>query len=91
MLDYFASGVPVISTEFGARGLSVVADRHYLQAEREGFSSALRRLASMEPDDIDAMTAAARSHVEATLSWEAVAHELMQTLQPRDLSEPAPA
>ncbi len=91
MLDYFACGVPVISTGVGARGLSVLADRHYLQAEPEGFRSALRRLASMEPGDIDAMTAAARSHVETTLSWEAVAHELMQTLYSFDAGEPAPA
>lgn len=41
MLDYFAAGVPVISTEFGARGIEAVADCHYIQTSLDGLVSTL--------------------------------------------------
>jgi len=37
MLDYFASGVPVMSTAFGARGIDAEPSRHFIRVEIEDF------------------------------------------------------
>jgi len=44
MLEYFASGVPVISSPHGARGLAVAGDTHLTLCEISDFAQALRRL-----------------------------------------------
>ena len=41
MLDYFAAGVPVISTEFGARGIDALPSVHYQQAPANDLVPAL--------------------------------------------------
>ncbi len=41
MLDYFGAGIPVISTHFGARGLSADAGVHFIPAEKNELSMAL--------------------------------------------------
>jgi glycosyltransferase involved in cell wall biosynthesis len=80
MLDYFAAGVPVISTAFGARGLGIRAGAHYLAAEPDEFPSALSQFRAGARAELDAMVRAARSHVEQTLSWSAIAENLLATL-----------
>ena len=82
MLDYFAAGVPVISTAFGARGLGIRPREHFLAAEPDGFESSLRELRSAPNAELDAMVSAARGHVERHLSWTAIADHLLATLPP---------
>lgn len=41
MLDYMASGTPVLSTHFGARGLELIAGEHYLESEIDDFEKAI--------------------------------------------------
>lgn len=80
MLDYFAAGVPVISTAFGARGLGIEPEKHYLAAEPDQFVSALRRFRAAPIDVLDSIVRAARTHVEQRLSWAAIADDLLATL-----------
>ena len=80
MLDYFAAGVPVISTPFGARGLGIRSGEHYLAAEPDGFGDVLRQLHTAPPTQLDAMVQSARTHVELHLSWSAIAQDLLATL-----------
>jgi len=44
MLDFMASGVPVLSTPVGARGLDLKAGEHYFQAELKSFRQKLEEL-----------------------------------------------
>lgn len=83
MLDYFAAGVPVISTPFGARGLGVRPGEHYLAAEPEQFGEVLAEVRSAPPNHLDAMVHSARAHVGQRLSWSAIAEDLLATLRPR--------
>ena len=80
MLDYFASGTPVISTTFGARGLGVEPGEHYVQGESHEFGDALDRLNGLDIGVLDSLTGAARAHVEAQLSWPAIAEGLRDRL-----------
>lgn len=72
MVEYLASGMPVISTAFGARGLGITAGEHYLPATPGNFDTALRELAKLGPAGCEAMVGAARRHVEQHLSWPAI-------------------
>lgn len=80
MLDYFAAGVPVISTRFGARGLGISAGEHYLAAEPDELGEVLRGFRAAPVSQLDAMAQAARTHVERRLSWSAIAEDLLATL-----------
>lgn len=83
MVEYYASGTPVISTAFGARGLGVRAGEHFIHAEPGAFPAALRALRAMPPAERDPMVRAAREHVERALSWEVIAGELLRELRAR--------
>ena len=44
MLEFFASGLPVVTTSVGARGLAVRDGEHLCVVEREEFAEKLRAL-----------------------------------------------
>jgi glycosyltransferase involved in cell wall biosynthesis len=46
LLDYFAAGLAVVTTDFGARGLPVENDRHCAVAPVESFGAAVHALAA---------------------------------------------
>lgn len=73
MLDYFAAGVPVLSTAFGARGLRVVAGRHFVAAESGDLADGLRQLAGLPDAELSRMVRSARELVEAHYSWATIA------------------
>ncbi|MGB9184463.1 MAG: glycosyltransferase family 4 protein [Solirubrobacteraceae bacterium] len=94
MLDYFASGTPVIASGFGARGLGVQPEQHYVRAEPDEIGAALTRVRAWEPSQLGALVRAARSHVEETLSWAAIADDLAIALLERfgvELARPSHA
>ena len=80
MLDYMAAGIPVISTEFGARGLSIVAGQHYLCTETAGLPSALADIRHMSEDSLEQMIVSARSVVEHEYSWKTIAQRFLAEL-----------
>lgn len=80
MLDYFAAGIPVISTLFGARGLAIAADTHFIAAENGGLAPALARLSERNETDRAAMIVAARALVEAQYSWKGIAERFAADL-----------
>lgn len=43
--DYFAAGLPMVSTSIGTRGYEVVADEHYVLATSENFATKVHALA----------------------------------------------
>ena len=82
MLDYFASGIPVLSTAFGARGLRFESGKHFVLLENNGLRDALQWFADAEQDALDQMVTAARNQVEAHYSWETIAANFLADLQP---------
>jgi glycosyltransferase involved in cell wall biosynthesis len=81
MLDYMAAGIPVISTEFGARGLTIKPDQHYLQADTVGLHKTLLAIVSMNDADLERMILQARSIVEQDYSWEVIADRFALELE----------
>lgn len=62
MLDYFAAGLPVVSTANGIRGLDVRHNEHLFVAEQSGFREALETL-ERDPELAESVGAAAREFV----------------------------
>lgn len=79
MLDYFASGIPVISSSFGARGLSIEQDRHFLSSD-VGLADALSKLAATDDHRLARMIEAARQLVEDDYGWNVIAQRFAKRL-----------
>ncbi len=83
MLDYFAAGLPVVTTPFGARGFAVADGEHALIRPLEGFAAAISALG----DDAATgrMVMNAYDLVRSRYSWDSVADRLVETIITRDL------
>lgn len=68
MLDYTASGVPVLTTSFGNRGLAFDAS-HLWCAELDNMVSALQRLLASPDEQRQERVEAARCMTEARYTW----------------------
>lgn len=75
MLDYFASGTPVISTQFGARGIEVTAGTHFVCADEHRLVDAIRVASLMTVGDLQKMTIAARNLALEKYDWRVIADQ----------------
>jgi glycosyltransferase involved in cell wall biosynthesis len=75
MLDYLAAGIPVVSTETGARGLGLTANHHYQIADADQFEvgilDALKQDWSQQVVD-------SRKHIETKFDWQIIAENVMR-------------
>jgi glycosyltransferase involved in cell wall biosynthesis len=76
MLDYFSAGIPVVSTEFGARGINAVAGEHYVTAEVVNFAEVVR---SLEVRNFRQIALQARKLAEADYSWRGIANRFFES------------
>jgi len=81
MLDYFAAGVPVLSTEFGARGLAVEAGQHYWRCDADALGRDLLRFL-VDPGEVESVVARASTLVRARFSWQTIARQALDVLRP---------
>ncbi len=81
MLDYFAAGVPVLSTRFGARGLDVMPGTHYAEIDDHGLAACLSHLIEQPSDKKNRMVEAAHVLVESQYSWSMIASNFVAELQ----------
>lgn len=79
MFDYFAAGIPVISTPFGARGMIAKPDEHFIMAEIEGFALELTGFLA-NPGRYGSIAIAARKLVEDNYSWDTLADNLYKKI-----------
>ncbi len=77
MLDYFAAGLPVVSTATGARGLAVADGEHLLLCDAQGLEATVRRALSLDDEALGRMTRNARDLVEARYDWAAIARDAL--------------
>ena len=80
MLDYFAAGLPVVSTEHGSRGLDVQHNKHLFVAQPSGFKQMLERVAG-EPELAKGVGAAARSFIAQHYSAKVLGSRLGEYLE----------
>jgi glycosyltransferase involved in cell wall biosynthesis len=83
MLDFFAAGIPVISSPTGARGLGVEDGRHCRVVEVDHFVPAIEALIASDATAREALTSEARKFVEENYDWERIAARVKHELQRR--------
>lgn len=79
VVEYFAAGVPVVSTRLGSRGLSVEPGVHLSVAELAQFPSAIRAVLD-DPAGASSMAHEARRMVETKYDWRVSAGHLLDRL-----------
>ena len=79
MLDYFAAGIPVISSGFGARGLRVEAGHHYILADFK-LASTLRNFLVRDEEEVRTIVSNARLLVKKHYSWQTIADNFVHSL-----------
>jgi glycosyltransferase involved in cell wall biosynthesis len=75
MLDYTASGVPVLTTPFGNRGLDFTAQQVW-QAEKADWPRALNQLLASPPAQRQARVADARQRTAHYFDWAVAVHRI---------------
>ena len=72
VLEYFAHGLPVLSTSFGMRGIQAEAGRDYIEASLDQFAQVLRQ-AACAPSDLAGVGAAGQVLALKRYTWAAIA------------------
>jgi len=88
MLQYAAAGLPIVSTEFGARGLGFVAGEHYVAADLHALVAAIDEAGNAPASETADRIARARSRVADHFDWPVIArrwlrHPVMTGMLPR--------
>ena len=91
MLAYALAGLPMISTQTGARGLDLQPGRHFVAAAGDELAAALHALRDEDPASVQARVDAAYEHVRANFTWPAIAERLAATPAFAELAEGVPA
>lgn len=80
MLDYFGSGIPVISTMFGARGIEAEPGVHFIPAEIEELPRALSEFFSVRSGH-DEMISRAHELAVSRYSWDVIGSEFLGEME----------
>lgn len=80
VLEYFAYGIPVLSTSFGMRGIEAQAGTHYLEASLANFSQALVQ-AIRSRSAIAAIGDAGKALALERYTWDAIARPVADRLE----------
>lgn len=84
LLDYFAAGTPVVSTEIGIRGSGAEPGRHVLVAGVDALEAPIRQALAGGPD-IERMTREARALVVENFDWWKLGDRLHEAIRERGL------
>jgi len=80
VLEYFAHGLPVLSSPFGMRGIQAEVGRDYLGASLEEFSNVLRQAAS-DAGSLAVIGANGKALAQESYTWTAVARPVAERVE----------
>jgi glycosyltransferase involved in cell wall biosynthesis len=88
VLDYFAHGLPVLSTPFGMRGIKAKVSKEYLESSLEDFTESLHRIADGSLP-LAEVGAAGRALALENYTWDSIISPLVHWLTERDKKDQA--
>lgn len=80
VLEYFAHGLPVLSTSFGMRGIEAEAGRDYLEVTLDQFAEVMRRIANI-PSELASVGAAGQELALKRYTWETIASPVAERVE----------
>ena len=80
LIEYAAAGVPIVSTEFGARGVGLSAGSEYVSASGDAFAQGIETLLAKSHVEREAMARLARRRLEVEADWATIAGVLTRAL-----------
>ena len=80
VLDYFANGLPLISTEFGMRGIEAVDGEHFIDSSLESFAAEIKKAAT-ETSRLERIGRNAWEFVAGPYSWESISEQAAKRIQ----------
>lgn len=83
VLEYFAYGLPVISTEFGMRGIRAEAEQEYLRASLDDFAIALANVAR-DSRSLSNIGARGKELALKAYTWKSIAQSVAERLRTLD-------
>ena len=81
MLEYFAAGIPVISTPFGARGLACHPGRELYTADISSFPGAITKFFVQPDPAVQQMIDRSRRMTEKSYDWAVIARNMHDRLR----------
>jgi len=79
-LEFMSAGLPLISTEIGARGLGLNQGEHFICAQKENFADILLNAVS-HPERLNTVAANGREAVNQMYSWESICARVHQEIE----------
>jgi glycosyltransferase involved in cell wall biosynthesis len=85
MFDYMAAGVPVLTTRFGARGISANSSIHYVEADVDDFvNTIVSCFVEKTPEEMLELAIRASDLVRSSYSWESISRGFLSELRAGD-------
>ncbi len=81
MLEYFASGIPVICTEFGARGIAAADGENCIITREDSLADAILRFCALDIQERDQIAANAHSLYLNHYTWRNSARRVVEMLR----------
>lgn len=85
MLEYFAYGIPVISTPLGVRGLNVENEKQCIICEIDQFEKAIKKLKNCSLSSKNSLAVNARKYVESEFNWKVIAERTFKYIHSKNI------
>ena len=72
MFEYAAAGLPILSTDFGARGTGLRRGEHYFPTDLENLAGRLAEVAGADRAALTQLGAATKRYVQETSDWRVI-------------------
>jgi glycosyltransferase involved in cell wall biosynthesis len=85
MLDYLMAGIPVISTQFGVRGIGIENNIHCIVRELDSFPDAITNIRYENVKSKHIRSDAAKQYIKEKFDWQVIAKNFYQEILSRNL------
>jgi len=82
MFDYMAAGIPVISTEFGARGIGAINGKHLIICTLDEMAEIIYEVIENDGNSVNKMVREGHLLVSNKFDWKSIAFKLTRKLNP---------
>jgi glycosyltransferase involved in cell wall biosynthesis len=79
-LEFMSAGLPLFSTNFGVRGLDLIDQIHYIQAEKEDFAAKLTQF-SRDENRLKTIRTNGQTYINERFSWRFIVKNMVHEIE----------